>query len=132
MKRRTLLHLHGESFARRYQAASQAITAAAGGDEVCVVFWFDALRLWGKPAFDAPGPSEEDAAVHRRHGELGLPPPSEMLGEARTIGARFLACETGILLAGLGPEELRAQVDEILGLQQIHALAREAQVVLYV
>ncbi len=130
MKRRTLLHLHGESFARRYQAAALAITAAASGDEVIVVLWYDALRLWGAPGFDAPGPVAEDVEVHRRHFALGLPPPSEMLAEARAIGARLLACETGVRLAGLTPED--ARVDEILGLQQIHALAREAEVVLYV
>lgn len=130
--RRTLLHLHGESFARRYQVASQAITAAVGDDEVLVVFWFDALRHLGKPAFDAPSEDEADREVWRRHKELGLPPPSEMLAEARALGARFLACETAILLAGRTAEEIRERVDDILGLQEIHALAREAEVVLYV
>lgn len=131
MKRRTLLHLHGESFARRYQVASQAITAAAGGDEVRVVFWFDALRRLARGGFDE-AEAGEDALVLRRHGALGLPPPSEMLAEARQLGARFLACETALLLAGLEPGELEGRVDEILGLQQIHALAQGAEVVLYV
>lgn len=131
MKRRTLLHLHGETFARRYQVASQAITAAAGGEEVYVVFWFDALRRLALGGFDDPE-AGEDRKVHERHAALGLPPPSEMLAEARLLGARFVACETAVLLAGLTPADLGERVDEILGLQQIHVLAREAQVVLYV
>lgn len=131
MKSRTLLHLHGETFARRYQVASQAITAVASGDEVWVVFWFDALRRLALGGFDE-AEEGEDREVRRRHGALGLPPPSEMLGEARQLGARFVACETAVLLAGLTPAELGERVDEILGLQQIHALARGAEVVLYV
>jgi peroxiredoxin family protein len=126
-----VLHLHGASFARRYQIASQAIVAAAAGDEVRVVLWFDALARWVRGTFDEPLPGE-DGEVARRHAALSLPPPSRMLAEARTLGARLWACETGVRLAGLDPTAAREAVDEVPGLQEIVAAQREAAFVLYV
>lgn len=128
---RIFLQLHGETFARRYQVASLAITAAAAGDDVAVVLWFDALRRWCDGTFDEPE-GGEDAAVAARHGGLGLPSPGEMLREARSLGARLLACETGVRLAGLVPEVAREMVDDVPGLQEILAHARDADLALYV
>jgi len=129
--RSIVLHLHGESFARRYQVASHAIAAAAAGDEVRVILWFDALVRWVRGTFDEPL-GGEDEAVALRHGTLGLPPPSAMLAEARSLGARLLACETAVRLAGLDPGEARAHVDDLPGLQEILAAARDADLALYV
>ena len=126
-----VFHLHGESFARRYQVASQALVAAASADEVRVVLWFDGLARWVRGTFDEPSPGE-DALVARRHQELGLPPPSRMLAEARELGARLWACETGVRLAGLSPGEARDAVDEVPGLGELIAVQREAAYVLYV
>lgn len=126
-----LLHLHGESFARRYQVASHAITSAAAGDRVLVVLWFDALVRHVLGGFDDPLPGE-DRRVMERHQALGLPPPSAMLAEARALGARLLACETAVRLAGLSPAGARAHVDDLPGLQELVAEARGAGFVLYV
>jgi predicted peroxiredoxin len=126
-----VLHLHGESFARRYQVASQAIVAAASGDDVRVVLWFDGLARWVRGTFDEPLPGE-DAEVARRHAALGLSPPSRMLAEARELGARLWACETGVKLAGIAPGDARAAVDAVPGLQEIVAAQREAAYTLYV
>jgi predicted peroxiredoxin len=126
-----VLHLQGESFARRYQVASQALVAAASGDEVRVVLWFDALARWARGAFDEPLPGE-DGEVARRHAALNLPPPSRMLAEARALGARLWACETGVRLAGLEPAAAREMVDGVPGLQEIVAVQREAAYVLYI
>ncbi|WP_373048027.1 hypothetical protein [Vulgatibacter sp.] len=131
MSRSIVLHLHGESFARRYQVASHAITAAAAGDAVLVVFWFDALARLAAGTFDEPLQGE-DEAVAARHRALGLPPPAEMLAEARLLGARFAACETGVRLAGVDPSRARELVDEVPGLQELLSRARAADLVLYV
>lgn len=136
--KRVVLHLHGETFARRYQIASHAITSAAAGDEVVVVLWFDALRRWVLGGFDeaeegsAEGNGVSDEAVARCLGALGLPPPSEMLGEARALGAKIWACETAVRLAGLSPSQAKEKVDDLPGLQEILAAAKEAACVLYV
>jgi len=128
---RVFLQLHGETFARRHQVASMAITAAAAGDDVTVVLWFDALRRWCEGRFDEPAHGE-DAAVADRHRALGLPSPAQMLREARELGARIVACETGVRLAGLDPAAARELVDDVPGLQEIVARAREADLALYV
>lgn len=129
MRSRVVLHLHGETFARRYQVASHAITAAAAGDEVVVVLWFDALRRWVRGGFDEGDPGE-DAAAAARHGALGLPAPKEMLLEARALGVEIWACETGVRLAGLEPAQVREAVDRLPGLQEIVHVAKEAALVL--
>jgi peroxiredoxin family protein len=128
---RIVLHLHGDSFARRYQVASHAITACAAGDQVLVVLWFDALQRHVRGGFDDPLPGE-DRRVSERHVGLGLPPPAQMLAEARALGARLVACETAVRLAGLDPLEVRRFVDDLPGLQELLAEARQAQLVLYV
>lgn len=129
--RRVVLHLHGESFARRYQVVSHAITAAAAGDEVWVILWFDGLVRWVQGTFDQALPGE-DEAIAGRHRALNLPPPSQMLAEARMLGARLAACETAVRLAGLHPAEVAERVDRLPGLQEILELAKEADLVLYV
>ena len=50
----------------------------------------------------------------------------------RTLGARLLACETAVRLAGLDPGAVQACVDELPGLQEILAEEKAAEVVLYV
>lgn len=130
-QRKIVLHLHGESFARRYQVVSHAITAAAAGDDVLVVLWFDGLVRWVRGGFDDPL-AGEDAAVAQRHRALGLPPPAQMLEEARLLGARLAACETAVRLAGLDAAEVRGRVDALPGLQELLAAARDADLALYV
>lgn len=129
--RSVVLQLHGESFARRYQVVSLAITAAAAGDEVLIVLWFDALRRFVQGGFDDPLPGE-DVLVAERHASLGLPRPSEMLAEARALGAKLAACETGVRLAGLEPDEVSPLVDRLPGLQEILQAATDARFAIYV
>jgi peroxiredoxin family protein len=128
--RKIVLHLHGESFARRYQVASHAITAAAAGDQVLVVLWFDALRRHVRGGFDEPL-EDGDRYVAERAGSLGLS-PAKLLAEARALGAKVVACETGVRLAGLAPEEARSVLDGLPGLQELLTEAKEAALVLYV
>lgn len=130
--RNIVLHLHGDSFARRYQVVSHAITAAAAGDRVLVVLWFDALRRWIDGTFDQ-ALAGQDGKVAVRHEALRLPALSEMLQEARLLGARLAACETAVRLAGFDPRELpKGRLDALPGLQELLAEAVEADLVLYV
>lgn len=131
MQKRVLYHLHGETFARRYQVASQAITSAASGHAVWVVLHFDALRRWVEGGFDTPTPGE-DEEVAARLAKLGLPSPKAMLEEARQLGLRVVACETAAELAGVRPDDARPHLDDMPGLAEIQAFATGAALVLYV
>jgi len=129
-QRKVVLQLQHESFASRYQLASMAITSAAAGDETWVVLWFGALQRWMEGRFDEALAGEEEGIAARLR-ELNLPPPGQMLEEARSLGARIVACETGVRLAGLDPEQLGALVDHRPGLQEILEAAKEASLSLY-
>jgi peroxiredoxin family protein len=117
---------HG-TFEPAYQLATQAVTAAAMGETVFCVLAFDALRRWVDGRFgDAEGPVEEEE--RERAVQLGLPPPREMLEQARALGARFIACDTTVKLCGLTAEACTPALDEVLGLPSIWRLTEGARV----
>lgn len=117
---------HG-SFEPAYQVATMGVTAAAMGDEVLVVFAFDALRQWVRGSFGQPHTEKEQAESARAEG-LGLPPPRKMLEEARSLGARFVACDSTVKLCGLSPSEVAPLLDEVMGLASIWRLTQGARV----
>jgi hypothetical protein len=68
-----------------YQAASMGITAAALGDEVVFVFAFEALRQLCRGDFGRAQSDREMAEGARAEG-VGVPPPAQLLAEARGWG----------------------------------------------
>ena len=129
MPERVAIFLQSASFEPAYQAATLALTAAAMGDEVWVVLGFEPLRALAAGLFGAPaGPLEPGESEHAA--KLNLPPPGKMLEEARALGARCVACDTLVTLAGLEPSRV-PQLDEPLGLASIWRFARTGQVVTY-
>ncbi|MBK7860516.1 MAG: DsrE family protein [Archangiaceae bacterium] len=109
-----------------YQAASLGITATAMGDDVYLVFAFDALRallrdVWGKPH------TEREAAESARAEGLGVPTPLRMLSEARAMGAKVLVCDTTLKLCGLVAADVQGKIDEVMGLASIWRLTQEAR-----
>src|SRR4051794_31222282 len=127
MAGRVVLFVQHGTFEPAFQAASIAITAAAMGDEVYLVFAFEALRQVARGNFGHPHTERELAESARSEG-LGLPNPQQMLEEARTVGAKLLACDTTVKLCGLKPETVAKSLDEILGLASIWRLTEGARV----
>jgi peroxiredoxin family protein len=117
---------HG-SFEPGFQLASMAVTAAAMGDEVIIVFAFDALRQLVQKSFGKPATDRENAESARGEG-LGLQTPMKLLEEARKLGARLVACDTTVKLCGLA-ERTGGALDETMGLASIWRLAQGARVV---
>ncbi len=117
MSGRVVVFLQHGAWADRYQAATLAATAAALGDEVTVVLFFEPLRLWVEGRFDDGAPPE--AAAARVVSLRGI------LEEVRReLGVRVVACDTAVLLAGLAPDAVRPLLD---GLDTLPSLWREAQ-----
>jgi predicted peroxiredoxin len=115
-----------------WQALSIGLTAVAMGDDVTFVFAFDALRAlvgghFGKPL------TERERAELVRGDAIGAPLPSRMLADARSLGARVLACDTTVKLCGFSPAELEEakHVDEVVGLPQIWRLTADARVLTF-
>ncbi len=91
------------------------------------MFAFDALRQLVRGSFGNPHTERELAESARGEG-LGLPIPRKMLEEARSLGARLVACDTTVKLCGLDPDELTgATLDEVLGLATIWRLTDGAR-----
>jgi peroxiredoxin family protein len=107
---------------RLHLLGTLALTAAAVGDEVSVLFAGAALKKWqgGPRSLDQDAP---DGSA------LGLPSPSDALQQARSLGARIVACETFARLAGIEPADVAATVDEVVPLAGFWIGARGGRVV---
>jgi peroxiredoxin family protein len=126
MAGRVFFFLQHASFEPAFQATSMGLTAAAMGDEVYFVFAFEALRQLARGELGAPcTPHERDECA--RAGALNVPPPAQMLQEARGLGARLVACDTTVRLCGLAPHELEGVLDEVMGLASLWRLTAGAR-----
>jgi peroxiredoxin family protein len=128
MAGRVLFFLQRGGYQPAYQAASMGITASALGDSVHFVFAFDALRELVRGDFGRPQ-SDREAVESARAEGLGLPPPATMLAEARGLGARCVACDTMLRIAGVPADEAERLLDEVLGLPALWRLTEGARLV---
>jgi peroxiredoxin family protein len=127
MPGRVVFFLQSASFEPAYQAASLSITAAAMGDEVYIVFAFDALRQLVRGSYGQPRSEKEMAEATRAEG-LNVPKPVRMLEEARSLGAKLIACDTTVKICGFTPAEIGQKLDEVTGLASIWRLTQGARV----
>jgi peroxiredoxin family protein len=128
MSERLVLFLRDASYEAAYQAASVGITATAMGEEVYVVFAFDALRQLLAGTFGRPQ-NEKETAESARAERLGLPQPHRMLEEARSLGAKLVVCDTTLKICGVSPSEVGSALDEVMGLPSIWRLTQGARVI---
>lgn len=128
MPQRTVFFLQRPGYEAAFQAASVGITAAAMGDEVYFVFAFDALRQLVRGDFGTPVTDEERAESDRAAG-LGVPPPKRMLDEARSLGAKLIACDTTLKICGFSTADAGPALDEVIGLASILRLTQGARVI---
>jgi peroxiredoxin family protein len=125
---RLVIFVSSGGYEAAWQATSMGLTAAAMGDEVVYVFAFDALRSLARGTFGKPLTERESAAATRGQG-LGAPLPVSMLHDARSLGARAIACDTTVKLCGLDPAELTSEghLDEVTGLPDIWKLTNSGR-----
>ncbi len=128
MAGRVVFFLQHGSFEPAFQATTMGLTAAAMGDEVYFVFAWDALRSLVRVSFGLPETDRERIEQARAEG-LGLPTPMKMLQEARTVGARLIACDSTVRVCGYDPNALGQTLDEVMGLASLWRLTEGARVV---
>lgn len=128
MAKRSVFFLQRAGYQPAFQAASMGITAAAMGDEVYFVFGFDALRQLMRGEFGSPTNADETQESARAAG-LNVPPPRQMLDEARSLGAKLIACDTTLRICGFSPGDSATALDEVLGLASIFKLTEDARVI---
>ncbi|WP_163783475.1 DsrE family protein [Myxococcus vastator] len=127
MAGRVLFFLQHATYEPAFQAATMGITAAAMGDEVYFVFAFDALRQLVGGAYGQPSSEREHEELTRAE-SLGVLAPPRMLAEARTLGARLIACDTTVRICGYSPEALEGTLDEVMGMASLWRLTAGARV----
>lgn len=98
------------------------------GDEVYFVFAFDALRQLLRGRFGT-AVNEDESAESARATSLGVPPPKQMLDEARSLGAKLIACDTTLKICGFSPSDATGELDEVIGLASILRLTQGASVI---
>ena len=132
MSGRAVFFLTSAGYEPAWQATSMALTAVAMGDEVILVAAFDVLRAIAKGTWGKPRTSKERASA-KRGKTLGAATPVAMLEEARSLGARLIACDTTVKLCGLDPERLEhsRELDEVTGLPSIWKLTEGAKVLTF-
>lgn len=129
MRGRAVFFVSHAGYEAAWQSMSLGLTAAAMGDDVVFVFAFEALKSLSRGTFGKALNDRETKEVTRAEG-LGAPVPARMLEDARSLGARAIACETTVKLCGLVASELtqRAVLDDVMGLPQIWRLTEGARV----
>ena len=128
MAGRVVFFLQRGGFEPAFQVSTMAVTAAAMGDEVYVVFSWDALRQLSRNTFGLPESDRERIEQARAEG-LGLPPPGKMLQEARNLGAKLIACDSTVKTCGFDNQQLAEVLDEVMGLAVIWRLTEGARVI---
>lgn len=106
------------------------VTAAAMGDEVYFVFAFDALRRLARGTFGQPH-SERELSESARAEGIGAATPRQMLEEARSLGARLVACDTTVKICALSSEELSGKLDSVMGLASLWRLTQGARILTF-
>jgi peroxiredoxin family protein len=127
---------HSGRWDRLYQAFAAAASASAVGQEVILVFYFQALAKLVEHRLDefpSPPADGEGARLAERAYEAGTTPPSELLAQVRkSEKTRILACSASVKLEGLEQSEVAQLVDEIVGWPTVTSLMSRASHVLYI
>jgi len=131
-----LLLCHSGRWDRLYQAFAAAASASAVGQEVVLVFYFQALSKLVEhrlDEFSPPAADAEESELAERAFDAGTTPPSELLAQARESDrTRVLACSASVKLEGLEQSEVARLVDEIVGWPTVTSLMSRASNVLYI
>ncbi len=139
-KGKFVIFAHSGTYDKLHQVATIALTAAAMGSEVYIILFFWALKKFYSGQLDKSDfPVEYQSWSHKISQlmkEKKVPPISEMLKEARGMGAKVIVCSAGLEYMDIernpDPVQKDGLVDDVWGLPQVLMIVEEAKTVLYI
>ena len=134
---RFVIYAHNATYDKLHQVATLGLTAAAMGKEVTVVLLFWAIKKLAEGNINTVDFPREYQAYHeevtRLLSERKVPKILEMFDEAKKIGQfRLVACSAGLEYMGVDADAVAKQVDEVMGLPAILAMATGAETTLFI
>lgn len=136
-KPKFIIYAHNATYDKLHQVATLGMTAAAMGKDVSVILLFWTIKKLAEGRIDEIDfPPEYQSAsedVARLLKDKKIPRISEMFEEAKKVGKfRLIACSAGLEYMGVDPEGVAKQVDEVMGLPAILAVAAGAETTLFI
>ena len=134
---RFIIYAHNATYDKLHQVATIALTASAMGKDVVVVLLFWTIKKLAEGKLDEIDFPPEYECYHdevaRLLAERQVPLISEMFEEGKKVGKlRLIACSAGLEYMGVDAEAVAKQVDEVMGLPAILAMAADAETTLFV
>ncbi|MDD9819683.1 MAG: hypothetical protein OXR07_02250 [Nitrospira sp.] len=132
-----VIYAHNATYDKLHQVATLALTAAAMGKDVVVVLLFWTIKKLAEGKLNEVDFPPEYRVYHeevaRLLAERKVPLISEMFGEAGKVGKfRLIACSAGLEYMGVDADAVARQVDDVMGLPAILAMASGAETTLFI
>lgn len=134
-----VIYAHSGTYDKLHQMSTIALTAAAMGNKVYIFLFFWALKKFYSGTLDQDDFPPEYKSWSHRITELmkkkKVPPVSEMLRDAQSMGAKVIVCSAGLEymdIEAVPPKGFEDFIDEVWGLPQVLTVTEEAATVLYI
>jgi peroxiredoxin family protein len=134
---RFIIYAHNATYDKLHQVATLGLTAAAMGKDVTVVLLFWTIKKLAEGKINVVDFPPEYQAYHdevsRLISERKVPKISEMFEDAKKVGQfRLVACSAGLEYMGVDSDAVAKNVDEVMGLPAILAMAAGAETTLFI
>lgn len=135
--RQMAIFAHSGDFDRLYQVATLAASAAANGEEVHIILFFDALRKFVEDRVDEmsfpASYGEEGERIAGRMKEARAHSVSDLIESARQVGKVVLyACASQVKFMGYTAREVEGVVDEVISLPVFLSRTQGAETKLFI
>lgn len=129
------LILHSGSYDRVSYALSLAIAGLASGMEVHILLTYGGLKRFVKGYSEGLGKETDNEIrgfIAKGLASGGIQSLEAQLATARQLGLKFYACASAMASMNIARQELREEVDKVVGLATFLELARTATINWYI
>lgn len=135
--RQMVIFAHSGDFDRLYQVATLAASAAANGEEVHIILFFEALRKFVEDRVDdmtfPAAYGEEGKRIAERMREARAHSVSDLIESARQAGqVTTYACVSQVKFMGYTNREVEGAVDEVISLPVFLSRTQGAETKLFI